>query len=178
MSGKKEITDLEDQLSNLSAHELYAVIATLTKWTKRIDNTLKTAKNVWANQVDAGTTEDLRFNNKTVGTISISKGSEGHYVVNDPRKYAAILRQIQWTLDDGRDAWYETIMPCDEACESDFLEKLIRAHDGEIPQGVEYKNGRSAVVSVKLDRSYNSDPLELNGIINPATLEIEEGKNE
>lgn len=157
MSGKKEITDLEDQLSNLSAHELYAVIATLTKWTKRIENTLK---------------------NKTVGTISISKGSEGHYVVNDPRKYAAILRQIQWTLDDGRDAWYETIMPCDEACESDFLEKLIRAHDGEIPQGVEYKNGRGAVVSVKLDRSYNSDPLELNGIINPATLEIEEGKNE
>lgn len=178
MSGEKEITDLEDQLSNLSAHELYAVIATLTKWTKRIDNTLKTAKNVWANNADAGTTEDLRFNNKTVGTISISKGSEGHYVVNDPRKYAAILRQIQWTLDDGRDAWYETIMPRDEALEPHFLEELIRAHDGEIPQGVEYKNGRSAVVTVRLDRSYNSEPLELNGIINPATLEIEEGKNE
>lgn len=174
----KEITDLEDQLSQLSPRELYAVIATLTKWTKRIDNTLKTAKNVWANNADAGTTEDLRFNNKTVGTISISKGSEGHYVVNDPRKYAAILRQIQWTLDDGRDAWYETIMPRDEALEPHFLEELIRAHDGEIPQGVEYKNGRSAVVTVRLDRSYNSEPLELNGIINPATLEIEEGKNE
>lgn len=174
----KEITDLEDQLSQLSARELYAVIATLTKWTKRIDNTLKTAKNVWANTADAGTTEDLRFNNKTVGTISISKGSEGHYVVNDPRKYAAILRQIQWTLDDGRDAWYETIMPRDEALEPEFLDKLIRAHDGEIPQGVEYKNGRSAVVTVRLDRSYNSKPLELNGIINPVTMQIEEGKNE
>lgn len=174
----KEITDLEDQLSQLSPRELYAVIATLTKWKKRIDNTFKTAKNVWANNADAGTTEDLRFNNKTVGTISLSKGSEGHYVVNDPRKYAAILRQIQWTLDDGRDAWYETIMPRDEALEPHFLEELIRAHDGEIPQGVEYKNGRSAVVTVRLDRSYNSEPLELNGIINPATLEIEEGKNE
>lgn len=174
----REITDLEDQLSNLSAHELYAVIATLTKWTKRIDNTLKTAKNVWADQVDAGTTEDLRFNNKTVGTISISKGSEGHYVVNDPRKYAAILRQIQWTLDDGRDAWYETIMPRDEALEPEFLDKLIRAHDGEIPQGVEYKNGRGAVVKVCLDHSYNNDPMEFSGVINPATLEIEGGKNE
>lgn len=174
----KEITDLEDQISQLSPRELYAVIATLTKWTKRIDNTLKTAKNVWANNADAGTTEDLRFNNKTVGTISISKGSEGHYVVNDPRKYAAILRQIQWTLDDGRDAWYETIMPRDEALEPEFLDKLIRAHDGEIPQGVEYKNGRSAVVTVRLDRSYNSEALELNGIINPVTMQIEEGKNE
>lgn len=174
----KEITDLEDQLSQLSPRELYAVIATLTKWTKHIDNTLKTAKNVWANNADAGTTEDLRFNNKTVGTISISKGSEGHYVVNDPRKYAAILRQIQWALDDGRDAWYETIMPRDEALEPEFLDKLIRAHDGEIPQGVEYKNGRSAVVTVRLDRSYNSEPLELNGIINPVTMQIEEGKNE
>lgn len=174
----KEITDLEDQLSQLSERELYAVIATLTKWTKRIDNTLKTAKNVWANNADAGTTEDLRFNNKTVDTISISKGSEGHYVVNDPRKYAAILRQIQWTLDDGRDAWYETIMPRDEALEPEFLDKLIRARDGEIPQGVEYKSGRGAVVTVRLDRSYNSEPLELNGIINPVTMQIEEGKNE
>lgn len=172
----KEITDLEEQLSNLGARELYAVISTLTKWEKRIGNTLKTAKNVWANQADAGTTEELRFNNKTVGTISISKGGEGYYIVNDPRKYAAVLKQIQWTLDDGRDAWYETIMPCDEACKPEFLDKLIRAHDGEIPQGVEYKNGRGAVVTVRLDRSYNSEPLKLDGIINPVTMQIEAGE--
>lgn len=172
----KEITDLEEQLSNLGARELYAVISTLTKWEKRIDSTLKTAKNVWANQADAGTTEELRFNNKTVGTISISKGGEGYYIVNDPRKYAAVLKQIQWTLDDGRDAWYETIMPCDEACKPEFLDKLIRAHDGEIPQGVEYKNGRGAVVTVRLDRSYNSEPLKLDGIINPVTMQIEAGE--
>lgn len=172
----KEITDLEEQLSNLGARELYAVISTLTKWEKRIDSTLKTAKNVWANQADAGTTEELRFNNKTVGTISISTGGEGYYIVNDPRKYAAVLKQIQWTLDDGRDAWYETIMPCDEACKPEFLDKLIRAHDGEIPQGVEYKNGRGAVVTVRLDRSYNSEPLKLDGIINPVTMQIEAGE--
>lgn len=69
-------------------------------------------------------------------------------------------------------------MPRDEALEPDFLDKLIRAHDGEIPSGVEYKNGRSAVVTVRLDRSYNSEPMEFSGVINPATLEIEEGKNE
>lgn len=174
----KEITDLEDQLSQLSPRELYAVIATLTKWTKRIDNTLKTAKNVWANNADAGTTEDLRFNNKTVGTISISKGSEGYYIVKDPKAYAAILKQIQWTLDDGRDAWYTTIMPCPEACTPDFLDELIRAHDGEIPKGVEYKNGRGSVTTVKLDRDYANSPLELKGIINPVTLQLEAGKNE
>lgn len=28
----KEVTDLEEQLSNLSDHDLYAVIATLAKW--------------------------------------------------------------------------------------------------------------------------------------------------
>lgn len=101
---------------------------------------------------------------------------EGYYIVNDPRKYAAVLKQIQWTLDDGRDAWYETIMPCDEACKPEFLDKLIRAHDGEIPQGVEYKNGRGAVVTVRLDRSYNSEPLKLDGIINPVTMQIEAGE--
>lgn len=176
MSGKKEITDLEEQFSNLSDHDLYAVIATLTKWQKRIESVLKTAKNEYARYMDSGTSEELRFNNKTVGTISISKGSEGYYIVKDPKAYAAILKQIQWTLDDGRDAWYTTIMPCDEACTPDFLDELIRAHDGEMPKGVEYKNGRGSVTTVKLDRDYANSPLELKGIINPVTLQLEVGK--
>lgn len=172
----KVITDFEEQFSNLSDHDLYAVIATLTKWSKRIESTLKAAKNEYARQRNSGDSDELRFNNTTVGTISMSKGYEGYYVVKDPKAYAAILKQIQWTLDDGRDAWYTTIMPCEEACKPDFLDELIRAHAGEIPKGVEYKNGRGSVVTVKLDRNYASEPLELKGIINPVTLQIEEGE--
>lgn len=172
----KEVTDFEEQLSNLSDHDLYAVIATLAKWSKRIESALKAAKNEYARYMDSGTSEELRFNNKTVGTISMSKGSEGYYIVKDPKAYAAILKQIQWTLDDGRDAWYTTIMPCDEACTPDFLDELIRAHAGEMPKGVEYKNGRGSVATVKLDRDYANSPLELKGIINPVTLQLEVGK--
>lgn len=69
-------------------------------------------------------------------------------------------------------------MPCPEACTPDFLDELIRAHDGEIPKGVEYKNGRGSVTTVKLDRDYANSPLELKGIINPVTLQLEAGKNE
>lgn len=174
----KEITDLEEQLSNLSDHDLYALIATLTKWEKRIKETLDKAKDEYKRQRNSGDSDELRFNNKTVGTISIGKGSEGYYIVKDPKAYAAILKQIQWTLDDGRDAWYTTIMPCPEACTPDFLDELIRAHDGEIPKGVEYKNGRGSVTTVKLDRDYANSPLELKGIINPVTLQLEAGKNE
>lgn len=176
MSGEKVITDLEEQFSNLGDHDLFAVIATLTKWSKRIESALKAAKNEYARYMDSGTSEELRFNNKTVGTISMSKGSEGYYIVKDPKAYAAILKQIQWTLDDGRDAWYTTIMPCDEACTPDFLDELIRAHAGEMPKGVEYKNGRGSVATVKLDRDYANSPLELKGIINPVTLQLEVGK--
>lgn len=176
MSGEKVITDFEEQLSNLRDHDLYAVIATLAKWSKRIETALKTAKNTYLHQRDSGDRDELRFNNKTAGEISISKGNEGYYIVKDPKAYAAILKQIQWTLDDGRDAWYTTIMPCDEACTPDFLDELIRAHGGEVPKGVEYKNGRGSVVTVKLDRNYASEPLELKGIINPVTLQLEEGK--
>lgn len=43
----KEITDLEEQLSSLSDHDLYAVIATLAKWSKRIETALKLAKNTY-----------------------------------------------------------------------------------------------------------------------------------
>lgn len=176
MSGEKVITDFEEQLSNLSNHDLYAVIATLAKWSKRIETALKTAKNEYARQRDSGDRDELRFNNKTAGEISMSKGSEGYYIVKDPKAYAAILKQIQWTLDDGRDAWYTTIMPCDEACTPDFLDELIRSHDGEIPKGVEYKNGRSSVVTVKLDRDYANSALDVKEIAKVAALQLEEGK--
>lgn len=96
--------------------------------------------------------------------------------MKDPKAYAAILKQIQWTLDDGRDAWYTTIMPCDEACMPDFLDELIRAHGGEIPKGVEYKNGRGPVVTVKLDRNYANEALDVKEIAKVAALQIKEGK--
>lgn len=88
----KEITDLEEQLSNLSDHDLYALIATLTKWEKRIKETLDKAKDEYKRQRNSGDSDELRFNNKTVGTISIGKGSEGYYIVKDPKAYAAILK--------------------------------------------------------------------------------------
>lgn len=172
----KVITDFEEQLSSLSDHDLFALIATLTKWSKRIETALKAAKNEYARYMDPGTSEDLRFNSKTVGTISVSKGNEGYYVVKDPKAYAAVLKQIQWALDDGRDAWYTTIMPCAEACTPDFLDELIRAHDGEIPKGVEYKNGRASVVTVKLDRDYSNSALDVKEIAKVAALQLEEGK--
>lgn len=172
----KEITDLEEQFSNLSDHDLYAVIATLTKWSKRIESVLKTAKNEYARQRDSGDKDGLRFNNTTVGEISITKGSAGRYIVKDPKAYAAILKQIQWTLDDGRDVWYTTIMPCDEACTPDFLDELIRAHGGEVPKGVEYKNGTASAVKVSLDRDYANSALDVKEMAKVAMLQIEEGK--
>lgn len=172
----KEITDFEEQLSNLSDHDLYAVIATLTKWSKRIEAALKTAKNTYLHQRDSGDRDELRFNNKTVGEISISKGSEGYYFVKDPKAYAAVLKQIQWTLDDGRDAWYTTIMPCPEACTAEFLEDLVFSHEGEMPKGVEFKSGRGSVVTVKLNPSYTNSALDVREIVKVTALQIEEGK--
>lgn len=176
MSGEEEPITFEEQLSSLSDHELLAVIAALTKWKNRFDNHLKLAKKEYERYNDPGAREDIRLNNTTVGEISIRKGSEGRYIVKDPKAYAAVLKQIQWTLDDGRDAWYTTIMPCDEACKPDFLDELIRAHDGEIPKGVEYKNGSSASTTISLNGDYAKSALDLKEILKTNILQIEEGK--
>lgn len=172
----KEITDFEERLSNLNDHDLYEVIATLTKWAKRIETTLKIAKNVYASQRDSGERDELRFGSKTIGEISISKGSEGYYFVKDPKAYAAVLKQIQWTLDDGRDAWYTTIMPCPEACTPEFLEDLVFSHEGEMPKGVEFKSGRGSVVTVKLNPNYTNSALSIREIEKVAALQLEAGK--
>lgn len=174
----KEITDFEEQLSNLSDNDLYAAIATSAKLIKRGKELFEKVKKEYARRRDSGNRDELRFNSKTVGEISIRKGSTGRYIVKDPKAYAAILKQIQWTLDDGRDAWYTTIMPCDEACKPDFLDELIRAHGGEVPKGVEYKNGTSASVAVSLNDGYANSTLDVREIVKVAMLQIEEGKNE
>lgn len=57
----KEITDLEEQLSNLSDHDLYALIATLTKWEKRIKETLDKAKDEYKRQRNSGDSDELRY---------------------------------------------------------------------------------------------------------------------
>lgn len=174
----KEVTDFEEQLSNFSDHDLYEATATIAKVVKRAKEAFEIVKNEYARRRDSGDSDELRFNNTTVGKISIRKGSIGRYVVKDPKAYAAILKQIQWTLDDGRDAWYTTIMPCEEACTPDFLDELIRAHAGEIPKGVEYKNGTSASVAVSLNDGYANSALDIREIVKVAVLQIEEGKNE
>lgn len=175
MSGEEPIT-FEEQLSRLSDTELLAVIATLAKCQKRVGTYLNLAKNEYERYNDPGAREDLRLNNTTIGEISITKGSEGRYIVKNPKAYAAVLKQIQWTLDDGRDAWYTTIMPCEEACKPDFLDELIRAHDGEIPKGVEYKNGTTATVKVVLNHDYATSALDIKEILKTNILQIEEGK--
>lgn len=177
MSGEEPIT-FEDYLSSLSDTELLAVIAVLAKWKTQFENKLKLAKKEYERYNDPGSKEDLRFNNTTVGTISIRKGSEGRYIVKDPKAYASVLKQIQWTLDDGRDAWYTTIIPCDEACKPDFLDELIRAHDGEIPKGVEYKNGTTSTVNVCLNGTYANSTPDLKEILKTNILQIEKAKNE
>lgn len=177
MSGEEPIT-FEEQLSSLSDHKLLVIIATLAKCQKRVDTYLKLAKKEYERYNDPGAREDIRLNNTTVGEISISKGSEGRYIVKDPKAYAAVLKQIQWTLDDGRDAWYTTIMPCEEACKPDFLDELIRAHDGEIPKGVEYKNGTSSTVKVVLNHDYATSALDIKEILKTNILQIEKAKNE
>lgn len=176
MSGKKEITDFEEQLSNFNDHDLYAAIAIIAKVVKHAKEVFEIAKNEYARRRDSGDSDELRFNNTTVGKISIRKGSIGRYVVKDPKAYAAVLKQIQWTLDDGRDAWYTTIMPCDEACKPDFLDELIRAHAGEIPKGVEYKNGTSASVAVSLNDGYANSALDVREIAKVVALQIEAGE--
>lgn len=177
MSGE-EPTTFEEQLSSLSDRELLTRIAITAKVLKQLDNNLKLLKKEYERYNDPGASEDLRFNNTTVGEISITKGSEGRYIVKDPKAYAAVLKQIQWTLDDGRDAWYTTIMPCEEACKPDFLDELIRAHDGEIPKGVEYKNGTSSTVKVVLNHDYATSALDIKEILKTNILQIEKAKNE
>lgn len=144
----------EYDFSDLRPDELNSTIAGLTALNKRSAEALKAAKEEWRRSHDGGDKEYATFAGLDAGEISLSKGTEGHYVVVDERAYGAMLHDSRFLIPGGNDAAEAVWMPRPEAKSEAYLKNMIADHDGELPPGVEFKPGRAQTVTLRTTRGF------------------------
>lgn len=144
----------EYDFSSLRPDELNSTIAGLTALNKRSAEALKAAKEEWRRSHDGGDNERAVFAGLDAGEISLSKGTEGHYVVVDERAYGAMLHDSEFLIPGGKAAAEDVWMPRPEAKSEAYLKDMISDHDGELPPGVEFKPGRAQTVTLRTARGF------------------------
>ena len=96
----------------------------------------------------------MLFRSVEAGEISLGKGGDGTYKVTDERAYGALLHDNDFMIPGGQPAAEQVWMPRREAMDAKYLEDMIRDHDGELPDGVEWKPGRPGVVTFRSTRGF------------------------
>lgn len=144
----------EYDFSNVRDDELNSTIAGTTALNKRSGEVLKAAKEEWRRRHDGGDEEHAVFAGLDAGEISLSKGTEGHYVVVDERAYGAMLHDSRFLIPGGNDAAEAVWMPRPEAKSQAYLKDMIADHGGELPPGVEFKPGRAQTVTLRTTRGF------------------------
>lgn len=175
----KEITKLEEQISNLNDRELAQYIINVTKMQSVSKQALEYAKKIWKKRNDSPLArETVTANGQTVGDISITKGWAAKWKVKDQEAYARCLQEEEWLLPNGAPAWEDTIKPRIEACDTKFIDALIEAHHGDVPDCVTLTGGREDSVTVKLNSDFANNSMSLKEIVNNVTSQIEEGNED
>lgn len=169
----KEITWIDDQLDNLTDHDLAQLMAE----SKALENHLKVLK--------AKITERLTNRMSVVdtlttplGKISLAKGSDGKPYVKDPTAYG------QWLKDNGSDDYHEAPIPDEDVTKPDALKLIIKQNGGDMPDGVEFRSGRADSLRVTLAKGYeNKFTLNAPGALlltgaqveNPTPITVDNG---
>lgn len=154
------LNEMIEYAENLTPTELAQALAVLKNIQEHIKPLERVLRDTYTSTHTDADHSTVRVNGQPVAELSMTREGIGTYVVRDETAYGAVLHDIEATLPGGYPAVEQKWIPCKEACENTYLTELIRAHGGEIPNGVEYKPGRAATVVVKL-ASHGGFPLTL-----------------
>ena len=168
MAGNQPVDWAELPPDALLAHR-----AGLTILKKRLDKALGEAKRQYLRTHDADSPqENAVFAGTDAATVLVKADGTGSYKVDDPLAYADFLSH--YGLDcEGQPAVITVNYPTPNAMGERFLERLIREHGGEIPDGVKYQPGRSGGVTVTLGKGiadHAFDANELSRLVIEATV--------
>lgn len=146
----KEIGDYD--YSSLTPDILLAHMAALTILKKRVDRALGAAKTEYLRTHNAGDpAEGAVLDGVDAATVTVKADGEGRYEASDPLAYADFL--AHYGIDcEGQPAYTTVNYPTEGALRPRFLERLIREHGGEVPDGVVFRPGRAGGVTVTLGR--------------------------
>lgn len=91
-----------------------------------------------------------------VGVVSYKRGSEAKWRVKDPVAYG------QWLARNGEESSVEEVLfPVEFITKPDAIEKLVRDHGGEQPDGVELSGGRADSVATSKVKAWSEVMADL-----------------
>lgn len=151
---KQSENSIRDQYSQMRPDEQNKYIGGIAGIVKRATDVFKIVKDEWAHDHDGGDKETVNIGSLEAGEISLSKGTEGKYVVTDPKKYGALLHDCGFTIPGGQPAAEQAWMPRQEAMDQQYIEDMVADHGGELPDGVEYKAGQPATVTFRAAKGF------------------------
>lgn len=153
---------VEFDYSGMNEQNLRQTIGALQVLQKRVNGAFKAAKDEYLrSHDDTDDAEHVMVDGQPGGTISVQRGGIGQYVVDDPVAYGRFLAEHGIDLGPDMPATRTVDYPQDAAMEPKWLQTLVEAHGGEIPDGVKYRPGRSGGVIVRLDKGVADRPMRI-----------------
>ena len=170
MSKNDELIDYVESLTPQEQAQALAILKNIQEHIKPLERALR---DTYVNTHSNADHPIVTIDGEKVAELSMTRDGEGRFTVTDEKAYGAVLHDINAELPGGYPAAEEKWIPKPEACTHRYLSDLIRNHGGELPNGVIYKPGNAATVTVKLtDRG--GFPLTLDQLTQTALFkEIE-----
>ncbi|KFI67740.1 hypothetical protein [Bifidobacterium magnum] len=163
-------SEIEEMIGEMGYKEASQKAAYAQMLIRRLETVVKAFKTVYEDQIESA--ETVNINGSPAATITKTRGGDGSWVVEDPKAYGRVLKDIKAAVEEKAlpEAWETIPMPREEACTQDYIERLIRDHDGQVPPGVVHKPGRAGSVQIKPDRAFLHQPLTPETISEPFQL--------
>lgn len=166
----------QHDMSELTDAQLRSMLAGAQILAKRAGELVKAAKGEYERRMEGSSEpETCMFAGRKAAQVRVTRGAQGKYTVTDPVAYANILRDIDAKVPGGDNAWKTVRYPREEATSGKYLDALIEAHGGEIPDGVEYKPGRAGGVTITLEKGIVDTAFSIEAF--GELLQITEGED-
>lgn len=146
---------LEDyDFTGLSDTDMFRLIAMAGEWARRFQRLEKAAKRAQEERVDYRQPVDVTIRGVHVARIERRHDGEGRWVVKDEDAYAQWLERNGFAHMTGM-----TLRPMPDAMDPGWIRTIIdHETDGEVPDGVEWRDGPSGGLAVVMDKA-NVDTL-------------------
>lgn len=132
-------TDNEDR-----ERALLTRLAGLAILQKRLSQLVKEAKDEYR-ALGATGRRSAAFDGMEAATVSVDRGSDGHWTVKDAKAYGA------WLAAHGREAdTVHVAYPLSDATTDAFIRTLVPDEDSDVPDGVTWTGAKEGAIRVTL----------------------------
>jgi hypothetical protein len=169
--------DEYDFAAELDDDEQLSALAALAVLEKRVKDAMSRLKARQRDRIGMGHGAKAFLNHAEAASVSVTKDGDGKFVVKDAEAFARVLVGLGDDPEDPESRLRLVVLPKPSAMTAEALKELVESHGGEVPDGVDWKNGVLSTVKIQLEKTVKDEPLDLSNLLGlPQLLGIEAPK--